>query len=80
MAVYYAQHAFAKGHNGSFTANVTELAAFARPAGALDGVCTRVPDIVLLDNHAGFLVTIRGLGDSVNRTATINDRRLLHVV
>jgi aminoglycoside/choline kinase family phosphotransferase len=80
MAMYYAQHAFAKGHNGTFTANVTELAAFARPDGALDGLCTRVPDIVLLDNHAGFLATIRGLGDSEHRRATITDRRLLHVV
>ena len=40
MATYYAQHAFKLDH-GHFATNVTALAPYVSPPGALDGGCTR---------------------------------------
>jgi hypothetical protein len=77
MAMYYAQHAYAREHNGSFTRNVMDLAAYARPVGALDGICTQAPDMIV--NADGFAASIRGLGESADRYATIDNRRLLRV-
>ena len=40
-AVYYAQHAYAAAHNGSFTSSVGDLLPYLDSASIVDGTCTQ---------------------------------------
>lgn len=55
-SVYYAEHAYAAAHNGSFTADAGALVAYADPTYggySLNGTCTHGPPQITLTNASG---------------------------
>jgi len=76
MQLYSAEVDFATANNGTYTTDLAALSAYA-PSHTLDGTCTQVPEIVLVNNGLGYMGYIGSL--STNREATINDLRYLLV-
>jgi hypothetical protein len=85
-AVYYAQHAFAAAHNGSFTSSIGELVPYLDSASIVDGTCTQgVP--VTLEVTVGatsgvaahFIATVPPSPLNPRASARIDEQRYLVV-
>jgi len=82
-AAYYAQHAYAAAHNGSFAAAPADLAPFVADAALVDGTCTGgAPLAIALSTDAAgrarFNVTVPpapGAGGDARLAATVRDDR-----
>lgn len=77
MDLYYAQHAFMSS-NGTFSTDLAVLAPLA-PSGLLDGRCTQLPVIELLEGGSAFTGTVASLKSDDGIIATIRDDRFLTV-
>lgn len=81
-AVYYAEHAFAGDHNGTFTARAADLVPYLADAAIVDGTCTGGAPVVLgvTSAPAAFVAAVpaSAFGDGVS-TATIDQLRFLQV-
>ena len=83
-AVYYAQHAYAGAHNGSFTDKAADLLPFLADGAIVDGTCTAGAPVLLAGAPPGapaaFSAAVPGspAGDPAI-TATINNLRVLQV-
>ena len=84
-AVYYAQHAFAAAHNGSFTAVLGDLVPFLESPDIVDGTCTQGRAVALgvytdASGASRFNATIppSSVGNP-RATAHITDQRFLTV-
>lgn len=75
MQLYYAQHAYADAHNGSYTSDVLLLAPYADPQ-VFAGVCTQVPVVKLANDSLSFVAYVQGYDKLV---ASVTDDRLLLV-
>ena len=83
-AVYYAEHAFAGDHNGTFTEAAADLLPYLADPAIVDGTCTGGNPVLLAvappGAPAAFSATVPGspAGDAAF-TATINHQRFLQV-
>ena len=75
MTLYYAEHAYADAHNGSYTDRVDLLLPYAEPAYALTGLCSQAPKIITSNNSTEFVATISSLNDDMIASIT-TDRYL----
>lgn len=73
-AVYDAQKAWAKKHNGVYTSDIKELQSLAA-SGTLDGTCTKLPMISVHGNGKSFKAEVQSTDGKT--TASIRDDRLL---
>jgi hypothetical protein len=85
-AVYYAQHAYAGAHNGSFTATLSDLVPYLDSPDIVDGTCTQGVPVGLQTGqdaagqwHFNATVFPSGAGSPTAR-ATIDELRYLLVV
>jgi len=76
MALYYAQHAYADAHNGTFTEDVAALYVFAPPH-TLDGTCSQPPRVKVAPGGATFVAEVPALTGSM--VASVTDDRYLTV-
>ncbi len=74
-ATYYAEHAYAAAHNGTFTAAVRDLYPFLEDPAIVDGTCTGGAPVSVALAAGGFVATV----DSARFTASIDDARFLQV-
>ena len=81
-AVYYAEHAYAGDHNGTFTERVDDLVPYLADAAIVDGTCTGGAPVILgvSQSPAAFVAAVPAstFGDGFS-TATINQVRFLQV-
>lgn len=77
-ALYYAEHAFAAAHNGSFTARAADLAPYVADAALLDGSCSGGAPLSLALVGSGFVATVppSPFGNQAARATITNDRLL----
>ena len=75
VAIYYAEHAYASDHNGSFTNNIQELLNYVPDPAVLDGTCTG--QISIQTTSSSFLAAI--ISSDGTLSATIDDSRFLLV-
>ena len=76
-ALYYAQHAFANVHNGSYAANATALLPFTAQPWALDGTCANVPQLSLQSDGRAFVSWI--VAEDGGMASSITEDRYLRV-
>ena len=77
MQVYYAEHAYAAAHNGSFTDDVASLGAYV-PLGGEALRCAKSVAVTARGGPAsGFTASVTAKGSG--RVATVTDDRLLLV-
>ena len=85
-AVYYAEHAYAAAHNGSYTAAIADLAPFLAAPAIVDGTCNNGVPVALrvafnaTTNASSFVATVPpSSAGSAAAAASITDERLLLV-
>eukprot|EP00746_Dinoflagellata_sp_MGD_P004296 gnl/MRDRNA2_/MRDRNA2_108286_c0_seq1.p1 gnl/MRDRNA2_/MRDRNA2_108286_c0~~gnl/MRDRNA2_/MRDRNA2_108286_c0_seq1.p1 ORF type:complete len:419 (+),score=62.21 gnl/MRDRNA2_/MRDRNA2_108286_c0_seq1:91-1257(+) len=73
-AVYDAQKAWAKNHDGVYTSSIKDLQSLS-PTAVLDGTCTKLPTISVQDNGKTFKAEVQSKDQKT--TASIDQQRLL---
>ena len=76
MSLYYAEHTFNQNF-GKFTDDLKLLEPFAEPEGALSGICSGLPSIILNSDATEFIARVEDSDRAM--VAVIRNDRLLKI-